>query len=61
MGLLQGSSSQCSSIYAVRFGMEGVMGLKNDEIAVTDLGDPETKDTGRSRDLATGGAIGDLR
>jgi hypothetical protein len=45
----QGSSSQCSSIYAVRFGMEGVMGLQNGEIGVTEVGDLETKDAGRYR------------
>lgn len=45
----QGSSNQCSSIYAVRFGMEGVMGLQNGEVAVTEVADLETKDAGRYR------------
>jgi len=45
----QGSSNACSSIYAVRWGMEGVMGLQNQEIAVTEVGDLETKDAGRYR------------
>ncbi len=45
----QGSSNQCSSIYAVRFGMEGVMGLQNGEVAVTEVGVLETKDAGRYR------------
>ena len=40
---------QCSSIYAVRFGMEGVMGLQNSELQVTEVGDLETKDAGRWR------------
>jgi HK97 family phage major capsid protein len=45
----QGSATQCSSIYAVRFGMEGVMGLQNSELQVVDVGDLETKDAGRWR------------
>ncbi|HEX3303261.1 MAG TPA: phage major capsid protein [Thermomicrobiales bacterium] len=45
----QGSATQCSSIYAVRFGMEGVMGLQNSELQVVDVGDLETKDSGRWR------------
>lgn len=45
----QGSSSACSSIYAVRFGMEGVMGLQNSELQVVEVGDLETKDAGRWR------------
>jgi hypothetical protein len=45
----QGTSNTCSSIYAVRWGMEGVMGLQNSEIQVTEVGDLETKDAGRFR------------
>ena len=45
----QGSATQCSSIYAVRFGMEGVMGLQNSELQVIEVGDLETKDAGRFR------------
>ena len=45
----QGSASTCSSIYAVRFGMEGVMGLQNSELQVVEVGDLETKDAGRFR------------
>lgn len=45
----QGASSTCSSIYAVRFGMEGVMGLQNGELQVVEVGDLETKDAGRYR------------
>jgi HK97 family phage major capsid protein len=45
----QGTSTQCSSIYAVRFGMEGVMGLQNSELQVIEVGDLETKDAGRFR------------
>ena len=45
----QGSATQCSSIYAVRFGMEGVMGLQNSELQVVEVGDLEAKDAGRWR------------
>jgi HK97 family phage major capsid protein len=45
----QGTGTQCSSIYAVRFGMEGVMGLQNSELQVVEVGDLETKDAGRWR------------
>ena len=45
----QGTATQCSSIYAVRFGMEGVMGLQNSELQVIEVGDLETKDAGRYR------------
>jgi hypothetical protein len=45
----QGTATQCSSIYAVRFGMEGVMGLQNSELQVVEVGDLETKDAGRWR------------
>jgi len=44
-----GSGTQCSSIYAVRFGMEGVMGLQNSELQVVEVGDLEAKDAGRWR------------
>lgn len=47
----QGTSGNVtSSIYAVRFGMEGVMGLENgDGIQVERVGDLETKDATRHR------------
>lgn len=45
----QGSSNQCSSIYAVRWGMDGVMGIQNGEIAVDEVGHLETKDSDRYR------------
>ena len=45
----QGTGTQLSSIYAVRFGMEGVMGLQNSELQVVEVGDLETKDAGRWR------------
>ena len=46
----QGSSSVTSSIYAVRLGMEGVMGLESGSgIQVVEVGDLETKDANRWR------------
>ena len=42
----QGAATTCSSIYAARFGMEGVMGLQNGELQVVEVGDLETKDAG---------------
>jgi HK97 family phage major capsid protein len=43
------ANGTCSSVYAVRFGMEGVMGLQNGELQVIEVGDLETKDAGRWR------------
>jgi len=46
----QGSSNVTSSIYAVRLGMEGVMGLESGAgIQVVEVGDLETKDANRWR------------
>ena len=45
-----GAATTCSSIYAVRFGMEGVMGLQNGELQVIEVGD--------LRRLAVGGLCG---
>ncbi len=47
---VQGSSgATCSSIYALRFGRQGVMGLENGGISVERLGDLETKNATRTR------------
>ena len=43
------SGAVCSSLYAVKFGMEGVMGLQNGEIAIDEVGELETKDATRWR------------
>jgi hypothetical protein len=48
-GSILDTRTRCSSIYAVRFGMERVMGLRNGEIGVTEVGDLEAKDAGRYR------------
>lgn len=46
----QGSSGAvCSSLYAVKFGMDGVMGLEHGGIQVEDVGELETKDATRWR------------
>lgn len=46
----QGTSTDCSSLYAVKFGFEtGVCGLENGGIQVTPIGNLETKDAWRSR------------
>lgn len=46
----QGSSNVTSSIYAVRLGMEGVVGLESGAgIQVVEVGDLETKDASRWR------------
>lgn len=45
----QGTSSACSSIYAVKLGSAGVMGLENGGIQVERVGDLETKDATRHR------------
>jgi Phage capsid family len=47
---VQGTSGAvCSSLYAVKFGMEGVMGLEQGGITVEDVGELETKDATRWR------------
>jgi HK97 family phage major capsid protein len=47
---VQGSSgSVCSSLYALKFGMDGVMGLEQGGIQVEDVGELETKDATRWR------------
>ena len=43
------SGAVCSSIYAVKFGPEGVMGLENGGIQVEEVGELETKDATRHR------------
>jgi hypothetical protein len=46
----QGSSGAvCSSIYAVKFGRQGIMGLENGGIQVERVGELETKDATRTR------------
>jgi hypothetical protein len=46
----QGASTDCSSIYAVKFGFEtGVCGLENGGITVQPIGALETKDAWRTR------------
>ena len=46
----QGSSGAvCSSLYAVKFGMSGVMGLEHGGIQIEDVGELETKDATRWR------------
>ncbi len=49
-GQTQGSSGAvCSSLYAVKFGMDGVMGLEQGGIQIEDVGELETKDATRWR------------
>lgn len=43
------SGAVCSSIYAVKFGRQGVMGLENGSIQVERVGELETKDATRHR------------
>jgi HK97 family phage major capsid protein len=43
------SGAVCSSIYAVKFGRQGVMGLENGGIQVEHVGELETKDATRTR------------
>jgi hypothetical protein len=46
----QGTSGNvCSSLYAVKFGMDGVMGLEHGGIQIEDVGELETKDATRWR------------
>ncbi|MBN9014742.1 MAG: hypothetical protein J0H25_17280 [Rhizobiales bacterium] len=44
------SGSVCSSVYAVKFGMDaGILGLENGGIQVEEVGELETKDASRWR------------
>ncbi len=43
------SGAVCSSLYAVKFGMDGVMGLEHGGIAIEEVGELETKDATRWR------------
>ena len=43
------SGAVCSSIYAVKFGRQGIMGLENGGIQVERVGELETKDASRTR------------
>ncbi|HLT19555.1 MAG TPA: phage major capsid protein, partial [Thermomicrobiales bacterium] len=43
------SGPVCSSIYAARFGRQGLMGLQNGGIQVERVGELETKDATRTR------------
>ncbi|HYI14107.1 MAG TPA: hypothetical protein VEX37_01875 [Thermomicrobiales bacterium] len=46
----QGSSGEvCSSIYAIKFGRQGLMGLENGGVQVERVGELETKDATRTR------------
>ena len=48
--LTQGTSSNCSQVFAVQFGYQrGVMGLTNDFIQADEIGPLETKDAFRTR------------
>jgi hypothetical protein len=43
------STDQCSSIYAVKFGSQGIMGIENGGIQIEEVGELETKDATRHR------------
>lgn len=45
----EGTENAASTIYAVRFGMDGVMGIENGGITVERVGELETKDATRHR------------
>jgi HK97 family phage major capsid protein len=45
----QGSETAASSIYAVKFGRQGVMGLQNGGIQVEQIGELESRDATRTR------------
>jgi HK97 family phage major capsid protein len=45
----QGSESAASSVYALKFGRQGLMGLENGGIEVERVGELETKDASRHR------------
>jgi hypothetical protein len=43
------SGAVCSSIYPIKFGTEGVMGIENGGISIEEIGELETKDATRHR------------
>jgi hypothetical protein len=43
------TTDSCSSIYAVKFGASGIMGIENGGIQVQEVGELETKDATRHR------------
>jgi HK97 family phage major capsid protein len=43
------SGAVCSSIYPIKFGTEGVMGIENGGITIEEIGELETKDATRHR------------
>jgi hypothetical protein len=45
----QGDETAASSVFAVRFGMDGIMGIENGGIQVERVGELETKDATRHR------------
>ena len=45
----QGTEAAASSVYAVKFGRQGVMGLQNSGIQVEHVGELETRDATRTR------------
>lgn len=45
----KGAGSDESTVYALRFGLEGIQGLQNGGIQIVNLGDLETKDASRDR------------
>lgn len=60
------SGAVCSSVYAVKFGRQGLMGLENGGIQVETIGELETKDATRHRikwyaSLAVMGTLGVAR
>jgi HK97 family phage major capsid protein len=60
------SGAVCSSVYAVKFGRQGIMGLENGGIQVERVGELETKDATRTRvkwyvGLALFGTLGQAR
>jgi len=46
---VEGTETAASSIYAVKFGAEGIMGLQSGGIPVEAVGELETKDATRHR------------
>ena len=55
-GQTQGTSGAvCSSVYAVKFGMDGLMGLEHDGVQIEAVGELETKDATRHRIDGEGG------
>jgi hypothetical protein len=45
----QGTEAAASSVYALKFGRQGLMGLENGGIEVEQVGELETKDASRHR------------